>query len=106
MDDDKFHYEGLPRGKSLGYHAMVLLGMKTTPVRTLLLQNWWSRKQFISVSEEYVNATGATITFVTTPQMSILACFSTHSFKYAETSFLDRPERLLEEKLEQVRVEL
>ena len=96
--DDKIHYEGLPRGQSWGYHAMVMLGMKTKPVRTFILQNWWSRKQFISVSEEYLKATGPTIYFVTTPQTSIPACFSTHSFRYAETLLLDRPERLLEER--------
>ena len=57
MADDKLHYEGLPRGKSLGFHAMVLFGMKTKPVKTFFLQNWWRRKQFISVSEEYLKAT-------------------------------------------------
>jgi hypothetical protein len=106
MVADKFHCEGLPSGKSLGYHAMVLLGMKTTPVKTHFPQNWWSRKQFMSVSQEYLKATRAFISSVTTPQMSIPACFSTHSFKYAETSFLDQPDRLLEEKLKQARVEL
>ena len=98
MSDDKLHYEGLPRGKSLGFHAMVLIGMKTKPVRTFFLQNWSRRKQFISVSEEYLKATKPTIYFVTTPQMSIPACFSTYSFRYAETLLLDRPERLLEER--------
>jgi hypothetical protein len=98
MTDDKIHYEGVPRGKSWGYHAMVLLGMKTKPVRTFLLQNWWSKKQFISVSEEYLIATGPTISFVTSPQTSIPAYFPTHSFRYAETLSLDRPERLVEER--------
>ena len=51
MADDKLHYKGLPRGKCLGYHTMVLLGMEMTPVKKFILQNWWSRKQFISVSE-------------------------------------------------------
>ena len=99
LAEDRLHYEGLPSGKSLGFHAMVLIGMKTKPVRTFLIQNWWPRKQFISITEEYLIATKPTIYFVTTPQTSIPACFSTYSFRYAESVLLDRPERLLEEKL-------
>jgi hypothetical protein len=98
MTEDKLHYEGLPHGKSKGFHAMVLLGMmKTKGRKTFILQNWWRKKQFISVTEEYLKASSPSIYFVTTPQLSIPACFSTHSFKYAETCLLDRPERLLEE---------
>jgi hypothetical protein len=74
--------------------------MKTKPVRTFILQNWWSRKQLISVSEEYLKAKGPRIYFVTTPQTSIPDCFSTHSFRFAETLLLDRPERLLEERVQ------
>jgi hypothetical protein len=40
MTNDKIHYERLPHGKHLGYHAMVLLGMKTKPIRTFMLQIW------------------------------------------------------------------
>ena len=98
--DDKLHYEGLPRGERVAFRALVLIGMKTKPVRTFLLQNWWPRKQFISITEEYLIATKPTIYFVTTPQTSIPACFSTYSFRYAESVLLDRPERLLEEKHE------
>jgi hypothetical protein len=100
MTEDRLHYEGLPLGKILGFHAMVLIGMKTKPVRTFLLQNWWQRKQFIWVTEEYLIATKPTIYFVITPQTSIPACFSTYSFRYAESVLLDRPERLLEERNE------
>jgi hypothetical protein len=34
MADVEIQYEELPRGESLGFHAMVLLAMKTKPVRT------------------------------------------------------------------------
>ena len=79
----------MARVKSLGYHSMVLLGMKTTPVKTFFHLNWQSRKQFISVSQKYLKATGTTISSVTTPQILIPVCFPSHSFKYTETSLLD-----------------
>lgn len=47
----KFSYVGIPEGKIIGLHAMVLIGhRKGMDVKVFyLLQNWWKEKQFVEV---------------------------------------------------------
>ena len=53
----------------------------------------WPDKQFVGVSESYLEACGATVYFVKTPQTHVPSKFTTHSseFHYQE-SILDVPE--------------
>jgi hypothetical protein len=93
MADDKFHCKGFPRGHSRvwGFHTMVLLLAGPSSYKT-------GGEHLISVTEEHLKAAGSTISFVITPQITIPASFSTHSFRYAEALLLDLQERLLEER--------
>jgi hypothetical protein len=88
-------YDGNPRGKLVGHHAMVLVGSRReagSGKQWFLLQNWWPQMQFAEVSEEYMEACGATVYFVKTPQTAIPTQFPVTADTYAENENLDKPE--------------
>jgi len=50
-------------------HSMKVIGYRKEGRMTLfLLQNWWKGKQFVEVSEKYLEECGSTIYYVKTPQ--------------------------------------
>ena len=59
-------FDGIPVGELEGRHSMVLIGARKTNDNKyfFLLQNWWSTKFFVEVSDSYMYYCGATITFV------------------------------------------
>lgn len=57
-----------------------------------LLQNWWAEKQFVEVDLSYLAGTGATLSFIITPQMGIPSNFTSDYLSYHESS-LDKQER-------------
>jgi hypothetical protein len=80
-------------------HAMVLVGMRYIEDRwRLLLQNWWSRMQFVEVSSEYFINSEAQLTFVTNDQSTIPERFDRCNALYAEANVegADIPEVVIE----------
>jgi hypothetical protein len=94
-EPELYSYDGKPTGQSIGHHAMVLIGARTdnNDKRWFLLQNWWKKKQFVEVSEEYLEACGATVYFVKTTQPKIPDEFPTQTHPFAENENIDKPER-------------
>jgi hypothetical protein len=78
---------------------MVLVGHRKDDdgKQFFLIQNWWHKKQFIEVDEEYLIASGALITFVKTPQNGIPASFAISHGKYFELEMIDKPEGIIGE---------
>eukprot|EP00300_Choanocystis_sp_HF-7_P020112 c20514_g2_i1.p1 GENE.c20514_g2_i1~~c20514_g2_i1.p1 ORF type:complete len:239 (+),score=29.89 c20514_g2_i1:254-970(+) len=84
-----------------GLHAMVLVGVRVDQNGTkhFLLQNWWPTKQFVSVTQQYLNECLATPLYVTTPQHCFpknVTCFVNHK-PFAKFT-LDCPESFPREK--------
>lgn len=77
---------------------MVLVGHRKAEdgKQFFLLQNWWCKKQFVEVDKEYLVASGASITFVKTPQSGISSSFAIGS-KYFELEMIDKPEGIIGE---------
>lgn len=93
-------FDGRPVGGALGLHAMVLIGARVDAVtgkRFFLLQNWWKSAQFVEVSETYLAACGATLSFVESPQTHIPTQFPAQPLLAAENEFVDAPERMVGE---------
>lgn len=81
-----------------GYHAMVLVGYREDKEkRHFLLQNWWHKKQFVEVDEDYLVASAALITFIQTPQTKIPESFAISHGKYFELEAIDKPEGIVGE---------
>jgi hypothetical protein len=80
-----------------GLHAMVLIGMREGNSRFFLLQNWWKNRQFIEVSENYLEHSGTTIYFIKTPQSQIPNVFDVSHSHFAETEAVDLAEKLDDE---------
>ena len=102
------HY-GSPTGESIGQHAMVLMGVRSDLLageERCILQTWyvcrwlgtwgietatnhsrprffllrrWLHKQFVEVSPSYLDACGATVYFIKTPQTRVPEGFSRHA---------------------------
>jgi len=90
---DIHSYKGKPKGKNLGLHAMILIGCRTKETKKyFLLQNWWKKKQFVEVDEEYLEECSPTLFYVKTPQESIPKKFPTNFAKFAENENLDKQE--------------
>jgi hypothetical protein len=93
-------YDGKPQGEKVGRHAMVLIGAREEVIpskgvkRWFLLQNWWSKKQFVEVSDEYLEACEATVYFVKTRQTEIPSNFPIQHQSFAENDGFDQPEGL------------
>ena len=84
---DKVSFDGTPEGRRLGSHAMLLIGARrdaATGKEWFLLQNWWTRSQFVEVSGKYLQQCCPRVSFVTTPQTRIPGGFATHKHLYAE----------------------
>jgi len=77
-----------------GCHAMVLVGhrMDETLGEIFLLQNWWKNKVFIETTGDYIELSGATVSFVSAKQLKIPTDFATNSHEHVEVE-LDCPER-------------
>eukprot|EP01125_Pyxidicula_operculata_P022573 TRINITY_DN9356_c0_g1_i1.p1 TRINITY_DN9356_c0_g1~~TRINITY_DN9356_c0_g1_i1.p1 ORF type:complete len:101 (-),score=14.17 TRINITY_DN9356_c0_g1_i1:23-289(-) len=75
---------------------MALVGYRKVGDKVFyLLQNWWKKKQFVEVDEEYLENSFANVYFVETPQTEIPSNLPTQTGKYFELK-IDRPENLLE----------
>jgi hypothetical protein len=91
QSSEKWMYSGVPTGEVKGQHAMVLIGMrKESGQLKFLLQNWWSRKQFVEVDYDYLSACEAYISYVETPQMQIPDEFPITTLFFAECMDLDQ----------------
>lgn len=97
--EEKFHgdqwsFRGCFSSRSTGTHSMVCIGYRVVPpvkhgdkaTIFLLLQNWWSNKQFLECDEEYLEASGAQISFCRKSHVNISTDFrcSTTTAEYAE----------------------
>ena len=74
---------------------MALIGVRQDETGKLwfLLQNWWEAKQFVEMDEEYLEASGAIVSFVKTPQHSIPTEFPVNFARFAENeNGLDKSE--------------
>jgi hypothetical protein len=94
-DTSKRHHYGTPTGKYIGNHAVALVGHRSDKVKNktyFLLQNWWQKKQFVEVDEEYLKHSDAYVTFIETPQTQIPEKFSFHYGKCYELEGVDKPE--------------
>jgi hypothetical protein len=99
-DSSKRHHYGKSTGKCIGNHAMAFVGHRSDKVKNksyFLLQNWWQKKQFVEVDEEYLKHSGAIVTFIETPQTHIPDNFSIHYGKFYELEGVDKPEGLWKE---------
>jgi hypothetical protein len=68
-------------------HAMVLVGMRRINNEwSLLLQNWWSKMQFVEVSGKYFLSSDTALTFVLKDQHKIPGIFSRCDSLYAEAN--------------------
>jgi len=97
--DDFYNNNHIHHGPNVGtkfegYHAMVLIGVRTDSKGNIfyLLQNWWPQKQFVEIDEPYLKICQPALFYVETPQNSIPTQFSSYSFKYAENENVDKPE--------------
>lgn len=89
-------------GENHGGHAMVLIGvrMDNAGQRFFLLQNWWTKRQFIEVSYHYLVKSNAILHSVKTVQDRFPQPFDEVHFQvcFAETeSCVDKPEKLDDE---------
>ena len=98
MDTKSHKHHAKPSGKFKGAHAMVMVGARRDDSgQYFLLQNWWKEKQFVEVSEAYLQHCSATVFFVETPQTGVPPGNSTHepSIHSCETEMLlDKAEGL------------
>jgi hypothetical protein len=93
-EDVKFDCSDEGKLESLGMHAMVMIGgRKKNGKYYFLLQNWWSNRYFIEVSESYLQFAAASVTFVHGDIACIPREFCTVRTAYAETS-VDCAERI------------
>lgn len=97
------HKHQQPQANStyIGLHAMVLVGARvdSSGNHSYLLQNWWSGKQFVEVSQEYLAfcSQPQIIYYVGTPQTGVPKGRHTHAagMHFAETeAVLEKGERL------------
>ncbi|KAJ9462498.1 hypothetical protein DIPPA_25573 [Diplonema papillatum] len=81
---DGTSYDGALTEKSLGQHAMAVVGhRKEDNKHYFLLQNWWIEKQFVEVSQDYLASSGASVSFVTKAVSEIPINYPTVSGAYS-----------------------
>ncbi|KAL0487668.1 cathepsin B-like cysteine proteinase [Acrasis kona] len=91
----KLSFDGKPCGEVIGYHAMVLIGVREENNKLwFLLQNWWPSVQFVEASEEYLNGCESSLIFVKNPQTEIPKKWPVQNHMYAENENLDKPENV------------
>ena len=96
LDRNVHEHYGQPIGDIEGMLAMALVGSRCDPKTGnvfFLLQNWWSTKQFVEVDLEYLEACGATLYYVKTPQFGVPETFPTHTGHIMQTEAIDMHER-------------
>uniref|UniRef100_A0A7S0Q832 Uncharacterized protein n=1 Tax=Cryptomonas curvata TaxID=233186 RepID=A0A7S0Q832_9CRYP len=72
LDEGILVHSDLPTGTFVGYHSMLLVGVKGSgESKTFMVQNWWRKKQFVQVSASYMLDCLPLIYFVWTPQTEI-----------------------------------
>ena len=77
-------YHGIVAPCEGGLHAMAVVGHREEGgTHYFLLQNWWAGKQFVEVSEEYLDSSGASFSFVTKSVSEIPTSYPTVSGAYA-----------------------
>jgi hypothetical protein len=95
---DNFFKEGVlsyvdcPLRHFVGYHCMVVLGVRMEgQSRMFLLQNWWSDrdKQFVEVSNEYLESMDCSLCFVATPQTFVRDCLPSYADKFVDNELVD-----------------
>ena len=93
-DKNQLSFDGKPEGKFIGHHAMTIIGHRKDDEgkEWFLVQNWWPQMQFIEVSAEYLEACGATLYYVKTPQTEIPKAFPVQHHMFAENENVDKPE--------------
>ena len=76
LEAGRVSYDGEPTGDFIGEHSMLLIGARReqdTGKEWYMLQNFWPQEHLIQVSREYLEASGAKVTFVVTPQTKPLS---------------------------------
>lgn len=100
-DTTNRHHHGKPKKmpKGVPLHAIVLVdARKDADGKTfLLLQNWWPKKQYVEVDDEYFRACGAQLSFITKPLLAVPESFPTRAGHFMETEALDYPEHMMME---------
>jgi hypothetical protein len=87
---DVLSYMECPTGHFRGYHCMVVLGVRNeNQSRIFLLQNWWQDKQFVEVSEEYLDFMECSIYFVATPQTFVRDSLPSYADKFVDNEMVD-----------------
>jgi hypothetical protein len=98
LEGGRWSFDGAPKGKVEGQHAMVLIGARreaTSGKHFFLLQNWWKHSQFVEVSGTYLTNCGPlSVDFVETPQRRIPRKFPTQPHLVAENFNVDKPVQL------------
>ena len=87
MDKSVHHHHGRPDITQLiEICPMTLVGIRVNDTGNafFLLQIWWSGKQFVEVSMEYMMTCEASLHFVITPQESDRHRFHSGRMRYAE----------------------
>ena len=78
-------------------HAMLIVGhRKEGEGDRFLLQNWWRKKPFVEVDAAYLEACGATIRAVKTPQTA-MGQFPTNAYQHVEAELFDACENFAPE---------
>jgi hypothetical protein len=90
LDAHKLSYTDGPRGRFVGHHSMVVLGVRSEgESRIFLLQNWWRDKQFVEVSEDYISCMECSVFFVCTPQIFARDRLPSYSDKFVDNEMVD-----------------
>ena len=90
LDESVLVHNGLASGPVVGFHSMLLVGVKGSgDSQMFMVQNWWSRKQFVHVSSSYLADCLPLIYFVRTPQTEIDKRFPVVYGGYAESGGVD-----------------
>jgi hypothetical protein len=93
-DDSVHHHYGSTTGKSMGMHAMVMVGARKDATHgwCFLLQNWWKNKQFDEVNETYLQRSRALVFFIKTPQDRMNTSLPTVEGCWCECDLLHKPD--------------
>eukprot|EP01125_Pyxidicula_operculata_P006549 TRINITY_DN2261_c0_g1_i4.p1 TRINITY_DN2261_c0_g1~~TRINITY_DN2261_c0_g1_i4.p1 ORF type:complete len:329 (+),score=32.76 TRINITY_DN2261_c0_g1_i4:103-1089(+) len=84
------HY-GNHSGTFKGLHSMAFVGYRKDKDGNVfyLLQNWWKKKQFVEIDDEYLRLSGADIYFIETPQTCVPRNYSQQTGKFIEPERID-----------------
>jgi hypothetical protein len=92
FDSVDWQHIGSMTTASKGNHAMVLVGIRKEGDATrYLVQNWWKKKAFVEMDDEYLSACGALVNFVQT-QQTAMGAYPTNAHDHVECEMLDAQE--------------